>query len=89
MQLPIEQISKELGISVNHINKNLILSKDNVKVEYEIGTKNVMINGSKKILATKSQFKNNVIYGEMNLIAKEFGYILNFDTMSGKIEFLK
>lgn len=89
MQLPIEQISKELGISVSHINKNIILSKDNVKVEYEIGTKNVMINGSKKILATKSQFKNNVIYGEMNLIAKEFGYILNFDTMIGKIEFLK
>lgn len=89
MQLPIEQISKELDISVSHINKNLILSKDNVKVEYEIGTKNVIINGSKKILATKSQFKNNVIYGEMNLIAKEFGYILNFDTMSGKIEFLK
>lgn len=89
MQLPIEQISKELGISVSHINKNLILSKDNVKVEYEIGTKNVIINGSKKILATKSQFKNNVIYGEMNLLIKELGYTLKFDSFAGKIEILK
>lgn len=89
LQLPIEEVATKLGLTVEQKDNKLLVTNDTLKFEYEIGTKNVSINGTTKILSTSSQSKDNVIYGEMNLLIKELGYTLKFDSFTGKIEILK
>lgn len=89
LKLPIEEVATKLGLKVEQKDNKLLVTNDTLKFEYEIGTKNVSINGTTKILSTASQSKDNVVYGEMNLLIKELGYTLKFDSFAGKIEILK
>lgn len=86
LKLPISEIAKHLGLSVSQDDKKLSISNSSTKFEYEIGTKNVYINRTKKILSSSSVNKDGVVFGEMSLFLKEFGYNLKFDSFSGKIE---
>lgn len=89
LQLPIEEVSKQLGATVENKSNKLTITKDGKVIEYLIGTKDVTINGTTKKLSTTSQNKDGVVYGEMTLVAKELGYTLTFDSLVGKIEFNK
>lgn len=87
LQLPIKEIAEYLDVKVRVEDKTLTLIKDDTTISYEVGTKNVSINGNKKVLSTNTQDKNGVIYGEMTLVAKELGYELTFNSTTSKIEF--
>ena len=87
LQLPIEEICKNLGSTVQLKDNTLTINKNDTVITYEIGTKNININGNKKILSTVTQNKDGIIYGEMTLVSKELGYELSFDTLKSKIEF--
>ena len=89
LQLPLEEVSKELGFDVKHENNKLTLTKDNLKIEYVVGSKSIFINGDEKIMSTSTQLKNNTIYGEYNLTAKQLGYNLSYNSDIGYIEFKK
>jgi len=86
LQLPIVEVAKALTIKVETSNNTITLTKDDKTISYEIGTKNIKINDSKKILSTSSQFKNDIAYGEMSLVLSEFGYELIYDSLTGNIE---
>ena len=86
LQLPIVEIANALDLKVEKSNTSITLTKDDKTVSYEMGTKNIKINDSKKILSTSSQFKNDIAYGEMSLVLSEFGYDLVYDSLTGKIE---
>ncbi|MCC0671433.1 MULTISPECIES: stalk domain-containing protein [unclassified Clostridioides] len=89
IQLPIEEIAKELKIKLK-INKNLaILSDNNSITEYYIGTKKIKINGAEKLTTTSSKLENNIIYAEMNAVLREFGFSINFNASTNKISILK
>lgn len=89
LQLPIKEIAEYLDVKVRLEDKTLTLIKDDTTIEYEIGTKNVVINNNKKVLSTATQDRDGVVYGEMTLVAKELGYELIFNSSSSKIEFKK
>ena len=61
------------------------LTKDDKKIEYNIGTKSVLINNKEKLTATASNNDNGVIYAEMNLAIKELGLSINYDKKTGSI----
>ena len=89
LQLPLEEVSKELGFDVKHEDNKLTLTKDNLKIEYVVGSKSIFINGDEKIMSTPTQLKNNTIYGEYNLTSKQLGYNLSYNSDIGDIEFKK
>lgn len=88
LQLPIEEVATKLGLKVEQKDNKVLVYNDTLKFEYEVGTKNVSINGTTKILSTSTQSKDDVVYGEINLLIKELGYTLKFDSFAGKIEIL-
>lgn len=61
------------------------LTKDDKKIEYNIGTKSVLINNKEKLTATASNNDNGVIYAEMNLVVSELGLSINYDKNTGSI----
>ena len=61
------------------------LTKDDKKIEYNIGTKSVLIKNKEKLTATASNNDNGVIYAEMNLVVSELGLSINYDKNTGSI----
>lgn len=86
LQLPVDEIATKLGFDIKKSQTAYILTKDDVKVEYEIGTKNVTINDTKKIMSTASQLKDNTFYAEMNLVLNAINAKLVYDPTNGTIE---
>ena len=86
LQLPIVEIAKALSIDVKASDNTITLTKDDVAILYEVGTKNIKINDNKKILSSSTQSKNGLVYGEMSLVLKELGYELVYDSLTGNIE---
>ncbi|MCC3866441.1 copper amine oxidase N-terminal domain-containing protein [Terrisporobacter petrolearius] len=86
LQLPIEEVTNKLGFKVENKKSKLILTKDEIVFEYEVGTKNIKMNDTLRILSTKSQVKNKVIYGEMAFLLREMGYILKYDDFKDTVE---
>jgi len=86
LQLPIEEVTNNLGFKVENKKSKLILTKDKIVFEYEVETKNIKMNDTLRILSTKSQVKNKVIYGEMALLLREMGYILKYDDFKDTVE---
>lgn len=86
LQLPIQEVTNKLGFKVENKKSKLILTKDEIVFEYEVGTKNIKMNDTLRILSTKSQVKNKVIYGEMAFLLREMGYILKYDDFKDTVE---
>ena len=90
LQLPVKEVAEELGYTVEDTNNKLTLNYDKdgkkIKIEYEKNTKNIIINGTKKVMTTSSQTIDKELFAEMNLVVKELGMNIQFDSDSGKIE---
>ncbi|MSR89905.1 stalk domain-containing protein [Inconstantimicrobium porci] len=85
LQLPVKEVGELLGYNVSIDDNRATLTKDNIKIEYNIGTKSVLVNNKEILTATASNNDNGVIYAEMNLAIKELGLSLNYDKNTGDI----
>ena len=89
LQLPIEEVAKIMGYDVEDLKDKLVLTfnenNNNVKIEIIKKTNKIIINGINKMTTTETQISENVLFGEMSLIAKELGYNINFDSEIGLI----
>lgn len=89
LQLPIEEVAKIIGYDVEDLKDKLVLTfnenNKNIKIEIIKKTNKIIINGINKMTTTETQISENVLFGEMSLIAKELGYNINFDSEIGLI----
>lgn len=77
--LPIEQIAKELGADIIKSNDKYIIKKDENTVVYEKNKSYVLINGQVTEMGTSPEIRDNVILGEIQEMAKIFGYDVMWD----------
>lgn len=87
--LPIEEVGTKLGYNVEKNNNKYILTKDKSKIEYEVNSTKLVINGNEKIMSTATKMKDNVLYGNMNLVAQDSGLNIIHQDNSNKIEIQK
>lgn len=87
LQLPVAEIAELLGFKseVTKTTLKLINSEKNIVVEYELGTKNIVVNNNKKIMSSSSQVKDGIVYAETNLLLKELSMSLQYDSNNGTI----
>ena len=91
LQLPISEIAKAIGYKVADNKDKLVITGTNkldkeVKIEVMKNSNKLVLNGANKTTFTSSEVVDGTLFGEMNLILKEMGYTLVFDSDLGTIE---
>ena len=86
LQLPVEDVAKALGYSVNITDKVATLTKGTTTIEIQIDSKSVKINDKEKLTATNSSMIDDTLFAEMNIVAQESGVKIYFDKTKGTID---
>ncbi|MEG7883004.1 copper amine oxidase N-terminal domain-containing protein [Bacillus paranthracis] len=84
--LPVEQIAKELGATVERKEDVLTLKKDNNVVVYKDKNDTISLNGRDVKIATSPEYKNDIFMAEIQEMIDIFGFDMLWDGETSTIQ---